>query len=478
MRGPAQAGMTMSERPHTVLMIDDDDSLRRVLEFNLRDDGYRVLSAGSGPEGLRLFQTETIDIVLSDIRMPDMDGLELLGRLKALQPDASVILLTAHGTVGSAVEAMKLGAFDYLTKPFSRDQLRAAMRKALEVRALTAENRQLRQMVTERFSFASMIAGSRAMRAVTDLAARVAQSDTTVLIEGESGTGKELLSKAIHLHSPRARGPFITVNCGAIPEHLLESELFGHRRGSFTGAIADKRGKFEVADRGTIFLDEIGDLPSQLQVKILRVLQEREIDKVGEPRSLPVDVRVIAATNRDLDTMIADGGFREDLYYRLAVVAIRMPPLRERVDDIPLLVDAFLTRHCERLGRPRPPLQREVYAAFNVHHWPGNIRELENVIERAIVLDKDGAIGLDDLPDRLRQRQQRLGGVRMELPDEGISLEQVERDLIVAALDKHDWNQTRASAYLGISRSTLLYRMEKFGLRRPAPEPEAQPSEG
>ena len=462
----------------TLLLIDDDESLRRVVEFNLREDGYRVLTAGSGSDGLRLFQAETVDVVLSDIRMPQMDGLDLLGRLKAIQPDASVILLTAHGTVGSAVEAMKLGAFDYLTKPFSRDQLRAAVQKALEVRALATENRHLRQIVSERFSFVTMIAGSRAMRAVTDLAARVAPNDTTVLIEGESGTGKELLSKAIHLHSARAKGPFITVNCGAIPEHLLESELFGHRRGSFTGAIADKKGKFETADRGTIFLDEIGDLPPQLQVKILRVLQEREIDKVGEPRPLKVDVRVIAATNRDLEAMIADGGFREDLYYRLAVVAIRMPPLRERVDDIPLLVDAFLERHSGRLGRPRLPVEREVYAALNVHAWPGNIRELENVIERAIVLDKDGVIGLDDLPDRLRQRQQRVGNVRMELPDEGISLEQVERDLIFATLEKHEWNQTRAAVYLGISRSTLLYRMEKFGLRRPAAEAPAALPEG
>ena len=304
------------------------------------------------------------------------------------------------------------------------------------------------------------------MRAVTETAARVAQSDTTVLLEGESGTGKELLAKAIHFHSARAKGPFVTINCGAIPEQLLESELFGHRRGAFTGAVTDKQGKFEAANRGTIFLDEIGELPSLLQVKILRVLQEREIDKVGETRPIKVDVRVIAATNRDLAKMLADGAFRDDLYYRLAVVSIRVPPLRERSDDVPLLVDHFLSKHAEKLGRPRSAVEKSVYSAFNLYSWPGNIRELENVIERALVLDKDGTIGLDDLPDRLRTREHRVANMRMELPDEGISLEDVERELLLAALEKHNWNQTRAAAFLNITRSTLVYRMEKFGLQR------------
>ncbi len=461
--------------PRTILLIEDDESLRRVMEYNLREDGYRVVTAADGRSGLERFQAQAVDLVLTDIRMPEMDGMEVLTRLKTMQPDLPVIVLTAHGTIDSAVEAIKVGAFDYLTKPFSREQLRAAVRKALDVAALTTENRHLRQVVVERFSFANMIAASRAMRAVTDMAARVAQSDATVLLEGESGTGKELLAKAIHFHSARTRAPFVTINCGAIPEHLLESELFGHRRGSFTGAVADKRGKFETADGGTIFLDEIGELPSQLQVKILRVLQEREIDKVGDPRPIKVDVRVIAATNRDLEKMIADGGFRDDLYYRLAVVSIRMPPLRERADDIPLLVDHFLTKHSERLGRPRPNVEKPVYSALNLYSWPGNIRELENVIERALVLDKDGVLGLDDLPERLRAREQRMGNLRIELPDEGISLETVERELLLAALEKHNWNQTRAAAYLGITRSTLLYRMQKFGLERDKVASEREP---
>ncbi len=452
--------------PKTVLLIDDDESLRRVVEYNLHEEGYGVLTAADGTSGFQAFQAQPVDLVLTDVRMPEMDGLELLARIKSMQPDLPVIMLTAHGTINSAVEAMKLGAFDYLTKPFNREQLKAAVRKALEVAALTTENRYLREVVAERFSFANMIAGSRAMRAVTETAARVAQSDTTVLLEGESGTGKELLAKALHFHSSRARGPFVTINCGAIPEQLLESELFGHRRGSFTGAVGDKRGKFEAADRGTIFLDEIGELPMLLQVKILRVLQEREIDKVGETRPIKVDVRVIAATNRDLEKMVADGTFRDDLYYRLAVVPIRVPPLRERSDDIPLLVDHFLSKHAERLGGQRPTVEKGVYSAFNLYSWPGNIRELENVIERALVLDKDGVLGLDDLSERLRTREHRVANLRMELPDEGISLEDVERELLLAALHKHNWNQTRAAAFLNITRSTLLYRMQKFGLER------------
>ena len=450
----------------TVLVIDDDESLRRVMEYHLQEEGYGVVTAVDGRAGLERFQAGPVDLVVTDIRMPEMDGMELLARVKAMQPDVPVVILTAHGTIDSAVEAMKLGATDYLTKPFSREQFKAAVRKALEVGALRTENRRLREVVAERFSFASMIAGSRAMRGVTDMAARVAQSDTTVLLAGESGTGKELLAKAIHFHSARARRAFVTVNCAAIPEHLLESELFGHRRGAFTGAVADKHGKFELANGGTIFLDEVGDLPVLLQVKILRALQEREIDKVGDPRPVKVDVRIIAATNRDLEKMIADGTFREALYYRLAVVSIRMPALRERTDDIPLLVDHFLDKHSERLTRPRPAMDKDVYSTFNLYSWPGNIRELENVIERALVLDRDGVLDAEDLPERLRIRAQRAGNVRFELPDEGISLDDVERDLLVAALEKHDWNQTRAAAYLGITRSTLLYRMQKFGLQR------------
>jgi DNA-binding NtrC family response regulator len=457
----------MSE-PRTILLVDDDQSLRRVLEYQLQEDGFRVVAVASGEAAIERFGAVPLDIVVTDVKMPAMDGIELMSRLKALQPDLPVIVLTAHGTIGSAVEAMKLGAFDYLTKPFSREQLRVSVGKALDVAAIKSENRRLREIVAERFSFSSMIAGSRAMRGVIETASRVAPTDTTVLLCGESGTGKELLAKAIHLNSERRQQAFVTVNCAAIPETLVESELFGHRRGAFTGATADRQGKFEAANRGTIFLDEIGELPMQMQVKILRVLQERQIDKVGESRPISVDVRIIASTNRDLEKMIEDGSFREDLYYRLAVVAIRLPPLRERADDIPFLIDDLLAKHSARLGRPRPSVDGAVYTAFNLYTWRGNIRELENVLERAMVLDRDGIVGLDDLPERIRAHvgTGRLGRLQIELPDDGISLEDVERELLLAALEKHDWNQTRAAAYLNITRSTLLYRIQKYRLER------------
>jgi DNA-binding NtrC family response regulator len=458
----------MSES-RTVLVVDDDESFRRVMEYQLLEDGYRVLTACNVASALQRFQADPVDVVMTDVKMPGGDGMELLARLKAIQPDLPILMLTAHGTIGAAVEAMKLGAADYLTKPFTRDQLRIALGKTLDVVALKRENRRLREVVAERFSFASMVAGSRAMRSVMAVAARVAQTHATVLLEGESGTGKELLAKAIHLQSDRKDHPFITVNCAAIPENLLESELFGHRRGSFTGAVADKQGKFEAANKGTVFLDEIGDLPLMMQVKVLRVLQQREVDKVGDLRPVKVDVRIVAATNRDLEKMIADGTFRDDLYYRLAVVGIRLPPLRERTDDLPLLVEHFVAKHGAARGQPHVAIAPAVYSAFNLYPWPGNIRELENVIERALVLDSDDVIGLDDLPDRLRAREQRLGRMHMELPDDGLSLEDVERDLLQAALVKHDWNQTKAATYLNITRSALLYRMQKFGLERPQP---------
>ena len=312
------------------------------------------------------------------------------------------------------------------------------------------------------------------MQHVTEIAARVAQTDTTVLLEGESGTGKELLAKAIHFHSDRKERPLIIVNCAAIAENLLESELFGHRRGSFTGATSDKQGKFEAADQGTIFLDEIGDLPLTMQTKLLRVLQEGQVDKVGNVRPVSVDIRVLAATNRDLEKMVATGDFRDDLYYRLAVVAIRMPALRERTDDIPLLVEHFVAKHSVNIGRPRIAVAQEVSSLFNLYSLPGNIRELENVIQRALVLDRDNIIGLDDLPERVRVREPRLARLRMELPDSGLSLEDVERELLIAALVKHGWNQTKAAAYLNISRSALIYRMQKFALERPGTTAEAE----
>jgi DNA-binding NtrC family response regulator len=458
----------------TVLLVDDDQSFRRVMQYQLHEDGYRVLPAADVASALQYFTTETIDVVMTDVKMPGASGMELLARLKAMKPDLPVLMLTAHGTIGAAVEAMKCGAFDYLTKPFTREQLRIALGKTLDVAALKRENRLLREAMAERLSFANMVAESRAMQHVTEIAARVAQTDTTVLLEGESGTGKELLAKAIHFHSGRKDHPLIIVNCAAISEHLLESELFGHRRGSFTGATSDKQGKFEAANQGTIFLDEIGDLPLTMQTKLLRVLQEGQVDKVGNVRPVSVDIRVLAATNRDLDKMVATGDFRDDLYYRLAVVAIRLPALRERTDDIPLLVEHFVAKHSVNIGRPQIAVAQEVSSLFNLYSWPGNIRELENVIQRALVLDRDNIIGLDDLPERVRVREPHLAKLRMELPDNGLSLEDVERELLIAALVKHGWNQTKAATYLNISRSALIYRMQKFALERPGAAAEAE----
>jgi two-component system NtrC family response regulator len=455
----------MSEA-RTVLLVDDDQNFRRVMQYQLREDGYRVLTAPSMIVALREFSTESVDVVMTDMRMPGGDGMELLARLKAMKPDLPVLLLTAHGTIGSAVEAIKRGAFDYLTKPFTREQLRVALGKTFDVAALKRENRHLREVVAERFSLAGLIAESRAMRGVIEIASRVAQTDAAVLLEGESGTGKELLAKAIHFHSDRKDRPFVIVNCAAIPENLLESELFGHRRGAFTGAIADKRGKFEAADGGTIFLDEIGDLPLVMQTKILRVLQDQSVDKIGDLKPVMVNVRVVAATNRHLDTMIADGSFREDLYYRLAVVAIRLPPLRERTNDVGRLVDHFLAKHAGRRGCATVAVDPTVQSALSLYPWPGNIRELENVIQHALVVDRDNIIGLDDLPDRLRKRGSKLAQLHLELPDSCLPLEDVERELLLAALVKHDWNQSKAATYLQISRSALIYRMQKFGLER------------
>jgi len=456
--------------PRVVLIVDDDQSFRRVMEFQLGEDGHRVLTADGTAAALQQLKSAPVDLIISDVKMPGDDGMQLLARVKAMQPELPIIMLTAHGSINAAVEAMRIGASDYLTKPFTREQLRIALNRTLHVADLKRENRQLREVIADRFSFEHMIAESRAMHQAIEMAARVAQSDATVLLEGESGTGKELLAKAIHFHSGRKERPLVIVNCAAIPENLLESELFGHRRGSFTGAVADKQGKFEAASGGTIFLDEIGELPMTMQAKLLRVLQTQEVDKIGDVRPVRVDVRVIAATNREIDKMVADDDFREDLYYRLAVVAIRMPPLRERTDDIPRLVQHFLAQH-GRQGQP-PRVDDAVYSAFNLYGWPGNIRELENAVQRALVLDRDGVIALDDIPDRVRTAQPQLAGLRLELPDAGLSLEDVEREILVAALTKHAWNQTRAAAYLNISRSTLIYRMQKFGLERPGAEAE------
>lgn len=447
-----------------ILVVDDDASQRRLIEFWLKEEGYEVVTATDGNAGLQVFTEKSPALMIADIRMPGLSGLDLLGRVKAVNPDTPVILVTAFGTVGDAVDAMKLGASDYVLKPLNADELKVNVQRALEHKQLLDENRYLRDFSDTAFRFENLIAGSKKMRDVFDIAAQVARRESTVLLTGESGTGKELLAKAIHQNSLRASKPFIPVNCGAIPENLIESELFGHRKGSFTGALADRAGKFETANEGTIFLDEVGELPMNLQVRLLRVIQEREIDKIGFPKPIPVNVRIIAATNRDLRRLGEDGNFRDDLYYRLSVVTIELPPLRERRDDVPLLLAHFLKKHCTRYQLPVPALTDDAMELLARYDWPGNVRELENFVEHAVVLGRSDEIHAEDLPQHVRQAKSRVTSISLKLPDEGIDLEEVEKEILMQALEKHQWNQSRAARYLNITRKTLIYRMEKFGL--------------
>ncbi len=439
-----------------ILVVDDDASQRRLIEFWLKEEGYAVLTAADGNSGLQAFESKSPSLVISDIRMPDLSGLDLLSRIKAASPDTPVILITAFGTVADAVDAMKLGAADYVLKPVNADELKLTVQRALELRKLVDENRYLRDFADTAFRFENIVGASKKMRDVFDMALQVAGRDSTVLLAGESGTGKELLAKAIHQNSLRTNRPFITVNCGALPEALAESELFGHRKGSFTGAISDRVGKFEAANEGTIFLDEVGELPLPLQVKLLRVVQEREIDKIGSPHSVKVNVRILAASNRNLKNRVADGQFREDLYYRLSVVTIELPPLRERRDDIPLLIQHFLKQLADRYGLANLSVSDDAREKLIQYNWPGNVRELQNVMERLAVLTRDGRIQSDDLPAEIRQSESRIANISLKLPDEGIDLEEIEKEILVQALEKHGWNQTRAASYLNISRKTLI----------------------
>lgn len=448
-----------------ILVVDDDESLRRVMQVQLQQSGYDVAAAASGAEALERLASVPVDLVLTDLKMPGMSGLDLLRRVRAECPEVVVILITAFGTVETAVEAMRSGAYDYVTKPVNIDELKLVLDRALEHLGLLQEIRTLRSSLDDKYGFEHILGRSSALLYVLDMASRAAQTDSTVLIRGETGTGKELLAKAIHFNSPRKDKPFVTINCGAIPKDLLESELFGHVKGSFTGAMAHKKGRVELADGGTLFLDEIGELPLELQVKLLRLIQQGEIEKVGATETQTVDVRVIAATHRDLTAMAEDGTFREDLYYRLAVIPLEMPPLRERVEDIPELVDHFLLKTKLKHKRESLTLPTSLLPYFSAYRWPGNIRELENVIERLVVLTRGDEITLNDLPEFLRRERPTLDALHLDLPPQGISLEAVEKELILRALKKFDWNQTQAAKYLDLSRKTLIYRMEKYGIR-------------
>jgi two-component system NtrC family response regulator len=445
-----------------VLVVDDDSNLRRVMKMQLEEAGYAVSVAEDGDAAWRMLDDNPPQLVITDLRMPTT-GMDLLKRITEAELQTTVIVVTAYGTVETAVQAMKLGAYDYVTKPLDFDALVLVVHRAMERQALLEEVRTLRSALDARYGFEGIAGRSKNFLRVLDQAARVSQHDATVLIQGETGTGKELLARAIHQNSRRRSRAFVVINCGAIPRDLVESELFGHVRGAFTGALVNKTGRVEAADGGTLFLDEVGELPLDAQVKLLRVLQEGELPKVGAVTPTRVDVRVIAATHRNLQAMVEDGTFREDLFYRLAVVPLRIPPLRERREDIPELIETLFERARERYGLTGVTLSAGARRKLAAYHWPGNVRQLENLMERLLVLAPADLITEADLPADLAHD----GAVPQawsELPEEGISLEGVERDLIQRALDKFHGNQTQAARFLDVSRRTLIYRMEKHGL--------------
>lgn len=443
-----------------ILVIDDDVSLRRVVEFTLDQSGYEVLSAGTGDEGLELFNRHRPPLVITDVQMPGISGYEVLEKIKEIQADTLVMLITAFSSVENAVQAIKMGAYDYVTKPFSRDQLVLAVAKAFEYRGLRRENLHLKTALEAKGGH-KIIGDSVVMKRLMERVKKVAASHASVLLSGESGTGKEIVARALHQGSERFGEPFVAVNCAAIPKELIESELFGHIKGSFTGAIKDRQGKFSLANGGTLFLDEIGELPLELQPKLLRALQEQEFEPVGG-QTESVDVRVIAATNRDLELEMEEGRFREDLYYRLAVVPLPLPPLRERDGDIPLLLDFFLHKH---EASATVVFDDEVIDKFKGYAWPGNVREMENVVEQMLILRQDDRLRIDDLPVRISRKSSVTNGV-LNLPDEGYSLEDLEREAVVQALTKCSWNKSKAAEFLRIPRHTLLYRLEKYDIRQ------------
>ncbi len=447
----------------TILIVEDEARMRRLLELDLGEAGFQTLSVSEAEKGLDLLRREHVDLVLTDLKLPGMTGLEFLHSAKRLQPALPVIVMTAYGSVETAVEAMKAGASDYVLKPFSLAEMRMAVEKELDVRRLREENRSLREALGQRYSYPNVVARSAKMQEVLALVDRVATTPSTVLLGGESGVGKDLIARIVHQRSNRAAGPFIKINSTAIPENLLESELFGYEKGAFTGAASSKPGKFELADKGTLFLDEIGDVPPATQVKLLRVLQEREFERLGGTRTVKVDVRLIAATNRDLRAALEDGTFREDLYYRLNVVPIDIPPLREHKEDIPDLVKLFLTRFCQSSSPDKPlSISAAALEQLNEFHWPGNVRELENVIERACALARGPVLEPSDIHLDTARAKSHAGSAAL-LP-EGKTLDAWEDEIIREAYRRANGNKSQAARLLGLSRNALRYRLEKIGI--------------
>jgi len=450
----------------TLLIIEDEAKMRRLLELNLSEDGFTVYTAADAEAGLNTLRQEKIDLVVTDLKLPGMNGLELLQAVKRTNATIPVVVMTAYGTVETAVEAMKAGASDYLLKPFALEEMKLILRKELDFHRLREENRSLREALGERYQFRNIVARSPKMQEVLATVERVAPTHSTVLLGGESGVGKDLIARAIHEHSRRAAGPFIKINCTAIPENLLESELFGYEKGAFTGANTSKPGRFELADKGTIFLDEIGDVPGSIQVKLLHVLQDRQFDRLGGTKTLKVDVRVIAATNQDLRAALEQGTFRQDLYNRLNVVPISIPPLRERKEEIPYLVDYFIARFARESDKPLTGITSAALQLLADFHWPGNVRELENIIERAVALSTGTVIDTADirLDISTSAPAAAASGGSAPFPPEGMTLEQFEDEIIREALRRAGGNKSQAARLLGLSRNALRYRLSKLGV--------------
>ena len=448
----------------TILIIEDEAKMRRLLELNLGDDGFKTLSAGDAETGLKLLASEPVHLVLTDLRLPGINGLEFLQTAKQQNPALPIVVMTAFGSVETAVEAMKAGASDYVLKPFSLAEMRMVVHKELDNSRLREENRSLREALGQKYSHPNIIAISPKMQEVLATVERVAPTNSTVLLGGESGVGKDLIARAIHEKSRRASGPFIKINSTAIPENLLESELFGYEKGAFTGAATSKPGKFELADKGTLFLDEIGDVPPAIQVKLLRVLQEREFERLGGTRTIKVDVRLIAATNRDLRAALEDGTFREDLYYRLNVVPIDIPPLREHKEDISGLANLFLARFAKDSGREGKitGISPAAQQLLSSHYWPGNVRELQNVIERACALTSGSQLEASDI--QLDSPRNRTNAASDRFLPDGMTLDQWEDEMIREALKRAGGNKSQAARLLGLSRNALRYRLSKIGI--------------
>jgi len=459
---------------HSILIVDDEPNYLVVLSELLQDEGYEVFTAPGGAQGFEMVKELDLDLVITDMQMPEVDGLQLLLNIKEYNDELPVIMITAYAEVEKAVAAMQAGAFSYLAKPFSNDELLVNIRKAVQVYALVRENTRLRSEIKGKSGFGGMVGKNPRMKQVYELIEKVAPTPASVLISGESGTGKELVAKAIHMNSPRQKEAFITVNCAALSENLLESELFGHEKGAFTGAVAMRKGRFELADKGTIFLDEIGEIPLALQSKLLRVLQEKQFERVGGSKTFEVDVRIISASNRDLKEEVAQGRFREDLFYRLNVIHVALPALRERMDDMPLLVEHFIAKFSEQLAKPELTISPEAMGLLMRLPWEGNIRELENTIERAAILCNNNIIEADDVqPDSMPLLEENTWSAGLDLkqlvpPSASLNdvLYAIEEKMLIQALEETGHIQARAADQLGITKSLLQYKMKKYGIKK------------